>query len=50
MTRRSGSSIVFGKALSAPLFWIATNAGESGAVVVDKVANCRPATASTPRR
>jgi chaperonin GroEL len=29
---------VFAKALSAPLFWIATNAGLDGAVVVSKVA------------
>ena len=29
---------VFGSALSAPLFWIATNAGLDGAVVVNKVA------------
>ena len=28
---------VFASALSAPLFWIATNAGEDGAVVVNKV-------------
>lgn len=28
---------VFSDALSAPLFWIAANAGEDGAVVVDKV-------------
>ena len=28
---------MFASALSAPLFWIATNAGEDGAVVVNKV-------------
>ena len=28
---------VFSDALSAPLFWIAANAGEDGAVVVNKV-------------
>lgn len=30
---------VFADALTAPLHWIATNAGEDGAVVVDKVSN-----------
>ena len=41
---------VFASALSAPLYWIATNAGLDGSVVVNKVASCLPATASTPPR
>ncbi|MBR7206978.1 hypothetical protein KB219_35515, partial [Pseudomonas aeruginosa] len=36
------------KALSSPLFWIAANAGEDGSVVVSKVSEMAPATASTP--
>ena len=42
---------VFAAALRLPLYWIATNAGLDGSVVVNKVAELpAKATASTPRR
>ena len=31
---------MFASALTAPLYWIATNAGLDGSVVVNKVAGC----------